>query len=89
MQMNVCFSAFVCLCVCVCALMCVRVCVQHVTNLIQDSQAGQELQRLAACRVACATTYYAVTLAARGGEEKAAALLAALKLDVLKAYDPS
>lgn len=70
-------------------MVCVCVYTQHVTNLIQDSQTGQELQRWAACRVACATTYYAVTLAAKGGEDRAAATLAALKLDVLKAYDPS
>ncbi len=61
---------------------------QHVSNLIQDSQVGQERQRLAATRVACATTYYAVLLASKAGEGKAASALASLQLELLKAYDP-
>ncbi len=61
---------------------------QHVTNLIQDSQVGQECQRRAATRVGCAASLQALGLASEGGETAITTHLAGMHMQLLKAYDP-
>lgn len=70
------------------ALASVHVALGTLINLVQNSCVGQETNRLAGARVAATVTYHAGLMAWHEEESGAAAYLARLQVEILKAYDP-